>query len=118
MFRKFAVAISEDLVTTHGMEAAQVKASPFIDFLMGLLKQLLPMLLTCLPKAATAADVHAAIQNLDFWQLWHLRRTVRQHIGDSEMQNYLAGPLVSALKKQFKVATVEDVQGGMDEIAA
>ncbi len=75
------------------------------------------MLIACLPVAATVADVAAATKNLNFWQKWYLRRTIRQQIGDSTMQDLLAGPLQTEIEKAGAALTADDAQAAMDEIA-
>lgn len=115
MLRAKAAEIAKALETTHGLEATQVGASPFLDFLMQLLQTLLPMLVTCFPKAK-AEDVAAAGKNLNVFQRWHVRRVVRTAIGDGQMQNVLAGPVTAEILKTAENSSVADYQAALDEI--
>jgi len=121
MFHDKAAVIAEAMATDHKLDAVQVKASPFIDFLVGLLKQFLPMLLTCLPVAgknpATQADIAtAAMKNLNVFQRWHLKRVLRHAIGDSEMEGLLLGPLTTEIIKVGANATPPDVLQAINDL--
>lgn len=116
MLQEKAAEISANLVTVHKMEAAQVGASPFITFLLGLLKTLLPMLVSCLPVAAKGPEVAAAMKQLGILQRWHVRRTVRSHIGEPAMNDMLAGPVTAEILKLAASATDDETQQALDEL--
>lgn len=114
---KFVGEIADLLVSDHKFAASDVKASPFLDWLMSLFKDtLLPMLLQCLPANANHGDIAAALKKLSVIQQWTLRREIRKAVWDDSM-DVLARSLHAATLKRFKTITAADVQAALEDAA-
>lgn len=109
---EFAEGVADQLVTVHRYKASEVKSSPFLDMLKELLAQLLPMLIQCLPVAATADDVLAAMKDLGPLQILLMRRKIHRQMPDDTF----VGALVSSIRRQARMTEVAEVQEAMDEI--
>lgn len=118
VFLAKAQIISQGLVATHKMEATQAGASPFLDLIMQLLQSLLPTLLNCLPKNATAAEVHAAMQKLTWFQMIFVNREIRQSLGTRRAYREMGDPIATEIVKMLSSTTAEETQAAMDEVNA
>lgn len=84
-----------------------VGASPFLDMLMELLQQLMPMILGCFatPKEA----LQAAKNGLNFFQTWRLKRAIKRHLDDDNMSGRLLDPLYDAILDVASRSSEEEV---------
>ena len=79
------------LVQKHQFASVVATSSPFIDMLMELLKQLMPMVLKCFASPKAALDT--AKGGLNFFQAWRLRRAIKNHLDDADMSTRMLQPL-------------------------
>lgn len=87
------------------VKRAELKAlgedTPFLDFIMELLIQLLPVLIGCF-GAASALD---RLQRADRLTRVRLKMEVNRKLRDNESIDLLAGPLVAAILEAAKDTT-------------
>ena len=115
VFRTYANAIADDLVTTHGYDAAQVKASPFIDIIVQILTQLLPLLLSCIPKPPTPHAVQERCQNLGLFDRIFIRRAAKENLG-SDGFDWVGQPLIISTMKSLATITPEHCAAAIAEV--
>jgi len=116
-FDPLTLVIANRLVDAKAIESVEATPGPFLQFLMDLLKQLLPMLVTCIPVVATPENVHAALNSLTIWQKIKLLRTVRSHLALQSAINRYAIPVYREVLAALPTVTVEHVKGCLDELA-
>ena len=116
VFQSKCTALAGLLVTAEGLDEETVRSGPFIDFLMQLLQQLLPMLLACLPIVARTkpADVLKAMQTLTPIRRWMLRVAIYRACIDQEGQLLLAAPLYRQILTVAKTTTEAEVTAMMN----
>ncbi len=118
VFLAKAQIISQGLVAKNKMSSAQASASPFLDLIMQLLQSLLPMLIGCLGPKATAAEVHAAMQKLSWFQLIFVHLEIRKALGTVRAYRELGEAMAVETTNMLKGCTVEETQEAMDESQA
>lgn len=115
-FDYLAGIIADAMASKQGFKAAEVKASPFLDFLKQLLKDFLPMLLNCLPVMATDAEVLAAIKNLSLIQRVAMLRTIRQHLSMQSAVTRYALPVFAQVQAALSNVTEAHVAVARSEV--
>lgn len=108
-----AAVVAGLLVKKHGFSAQDVGAGEFLQFLMDLLKELLPKLLECFTRESAAA----AMRNPTFFQEALLGRFLaRQLRGDRGFERKLLNPLKSSFVAMGKACTEDECKAALDEV--
>lgn len=96
--------LADDLAQIRGM-AGFTAATDFLDFLMEMLKEFLPVLIKCFMSPAEAV---AAMNDPNAWQEFRLRRFLRGQIRDERMERKLLEPLTRSFLKLGKSITADE----------
>lgn len=96
-----------ELTRTKGLELL-AEDRPFLDFIMELLKELLPVLIGCFGGAATAAA--GELRRPGLLTRARLRLGIRRALRDNDTVNVLAGPLFHAVLTVAQTTTDADVE--------
>jgi hypothetical protein len=113
-----AQAVANGLVAHEGIDPMMAAPGPFLQFLMQLLQQLLPMLLGCLgPTPVPPAAALTAAQNLKPLQRWMLRLQIRKALGDQEAISMLAMPLDRQVRAMIAASTADDMTAAIAEVS-
>ena len=102
-----AMAIAADLSQDGGLPPDVVGAGDFLNWLIELFKELIPLIIGCFPSQDKAV---AAMNNPNFFQRFRLRQFLRRHMRDVQTETRLLYPLATSLEKTGKTLTKEEWQ--------
>ncbi len=57
----------------------------------------------------TPKQAHASMKSLNILERWYLRRVIRKHIDDTEMQDYIGGKMFDSFAELGATVTEEEV---------
>lgn len=105
--------IAEDLAKHHGLSANVAAASDFLNWLMELARELLPMLMGCFASTDQAVS---AMNNPNWFQQFRVRRFLRGQMRDSGMERRMLEPLASSFFTLGKTITKDEYMQMQSEV--
>lgn len=123
-----AKAVSDALIANHGLSKDIVGTGPFIGILIQLLSTLLPQLLGCLtpaplpppapvPTPPAAADVHARLQNLQWYDVIYIYRETKTALMTPHAYRTMGNAIATEIIAAAKASTVDETTTAMLEVA-
>lgn len=97
--------LANDLAASRAIDDGMKAAPDFLQFLMDLFKELLPIILKCFMSAAQAL---AAINEPNWFQEARLKGFLRRQMRDDRMERRLLAPMTKSFIKLGKTITADE----------
>lgn len=105
-------SVASDLVQDQGLPSEVAAASDFLNWLMELAKELIPLIIGCFASKEKAV---AAMNNPNWFQEMRLRAFLRRQM-DRQTERRLLNPVASSLAKLGKTMTVQEWEQIITEV--